>query len=83
MGAAGWRAQPCVAQATGPHVQPLQFDEIESEKLHLVVVAAGMQPVEVAHAVAPQDHAFAVDHERCRGQLARGLDDEGKRSVQS
>jgi len=35
-----------------------------------------MQRVEVAHAVAPQDHALAVEHERGGAQPARDLDDD-------
>jgi hypothetical protein len=42
-----------------------------------------MQPVEVAQAIGPQDHALAVEHERGGAQPASSLKDHREAAVKS
>lgn len=46
----------------GPQIILAHREDIEGVKLHLVIVLAAVQRVEVAKAVHPKDDGFAIDH---------------------
>ena len=52
-------------------------EDIEGVELHLVIVLAGVQRVEVGDAVDAEDHGLAVDDEMLLAVLERGLGDPG------
>jgi len=45
-------------------------------ELNLVIMPAGVQTVEIGDAVDAQQHRLAIDDERSRSVLQRGLDDQ-------
>jgi hypothetical protein len=46
--------------------------------LDLLIVLAGVQPIEVRDAIDAEQHRFAIEHEPFLPQLERGFDDPRK-----
>jgi hypothetical protein len=62
-------------QRQSPQVIAVERQNVEGVELHLVIVLAGMQSVEIGDAVDAKDHRFAIDDELLVSVLQRGLDD--------
>ena len=54
---------------------PSRDQHVESVELDLTVMLARVQPVEVGGAIDPEQHRFAIDHERTGAVTQCGLDD--------
>jgi hypothetical protein len=59
-----------------PQIIAIQRQDIERVELNLVIMPAGVQTVEIGDAVDAQQHRLAIDDERSRSVLQRGLDDQ-------
>src|SRR3981189_162847 len=59
-----------------PQIVAIQRQDIERVELNLVIMPAGVQTVEIGDAVDAQQHRLAIDDERSRSVLQRGLDDQ-------
>jgi len=64
-------------QGQGAQVIAVECQNVECIKLHLVIVLARVQRVEIGDAVDAEHDRFAVDDELLVSVLQRGLDDPG------
>jgi hypothetical protein len=58
----------------------LQFDQVECDLRHLMIVAAAPQRVEIGNAIVATNDDLAIDQERWRPQAASSLHD-GRKSI--
>lgn len=56
----------------------IRDQHVERIKLHLVIVPAAVQPVEIGSAVDTEQHGLAVDHKRGLTIAERRLPDQRK-----
>jgi hypothetical protein len=71
-GALGERVPPCAAGANIPEIVAALHEDVLGTELHLLVMLAGMQRVEVCDAI---DHRLAVEHKTLLADFAGGFDD--------
>lgn len=55
-------------------VVTVERENVEGVELHLFVVPAGMEAVEIGDAVDAEQHPLAVEHEGCDPVAERGLE---------
>ena len=60
-----------------PRIVTVHRHDIEGIKLHLAIMLARVQRVEIGNTVDAQHHGLTVDHELPMPVLQRGLDDPG------
>jgi hypothetical protein len=61
----------------GAQVLPVEREAVEGVELHLVVMAARVQGVEVGDTIDAQDHGLAIDDEPLVPVPERAFDDQG------
>jgi hypothetical protein len=60
-----------------PQIVPAFHQDVEGAELHLLVMLAGMQRVEVCDAIDAQDHRLAVEDEARLPDLTSGFHNPG------
>lgn len=70
-------------QRQWPQVLALHGEDVEGVKLHLVIVLAAVQTIEVGSAVDAEQYGLTIDYKRADAISEGGLGDERNRSLQS